>query len=117
MFRNDRQISAVAQALLARVNHPGWWTPDGPAPEACDLVEAGAGELSAGERALLHLAFTLWNGWEGGRMRELLSLDAGNLAAVGDLLTAISLGPEAVDTWLDEHRPPPQAGEQMEVRE
>jgi len=104
MFRDDRQISAVAQALLARVNRPEWWTPDGPAPEACQLVDDGAGGLGAGERALLHLAFTFWNGWEAGRMRELLSLDAGNLAAVGDLLTALSIGPEAVDTWLDEQR-------------
>lgn len=104
MFRDDRQVSAVARALLARVHHPEWWTPDGPAPEACELVEAGAPKQSAGERALLHLAFTLWNGWEAGRMRELLSLDAGNLAAVGDLLTALSIGPESVDTWLDEQR-------------
>ena len=51
---------------------------------------------------MLNVVFTLWNGWEGGRMRELLSLDAGNLAAVGGLLTAISLGPEAVDTWIGE---------------
>ena len=104
MFRDDRQIGEVARALLARVNHPEWWAPGGPTPEACALVEAGAGKQSAGERALLHLAFTLWNGWKGGRMRELLSLDSGNLAAVGDLLTAMSLGPEAVDAWLDEQR-------------
>ncbi len=106
MFRDDRQISAAAQALLARVNHAEWWTPDGPTPEACDLVEAGAGGLAAGERALLHLTFALWNGWEAGRIRELLSLDSGNLAAVGELLQALALGPEAVDAWLDEHGAP-----------
>jgi len=65
-------------------------------------VEAGTGGCGAGERALLHFAFTLWNGWEAGRMRELLSLDAGNLAAVRNLLTALSFGPEAVDSWLAE---------------
>ena len=104
MFRDDRQAGACCRALLARVNRGEWWGDDGrPTPEACELVEAGAGEVSAGERALLHLAFALWNGWEAGRLRELLSLDADNLAAVGELLTALALGPEAVDTWLDEH--------------
>ena len=102
MFRDDRQISAVAQVLLARVNHPEWWTPNGPTHEACELLETGAGTLSAGERALLYLAFTLWNGWEAGRMRELLSLDAGNLAAAGELLAALARGPRAVDAWLAE---------------
>lgn len=104
MFRDDHQTGACCRALLARVDRAEWWGEDGrPTAEVCELVDAGAGGLAAGERALLHLAFALWNGWEAGRMRELLSLDADNLATVGELLTALALGPEAVDTWLDEH--------------
>ena len=93
MFRDERQIGAVARVLLARVNR-------------AELVEADAPGLWAGGRALLHLAFALWNGWPHGRMRELLALDAGKLAAVGELLTALAQGGAAVDGWLDEHGPP-----------
>lgn len=108
MFRDDRQKAACCDALLRRLDlaalwvvRPGIGDTLGPTPAACELIDGGATRLSGGERAMLHLAFALWNGWEAGRMRDLLSLDAGNLEAVGSLLAAVARGPEAVDAWLE----------------
>lgn len=109
MFGSDRQAAACARALLAPVRLADLWTPDGPTPRACGLYEADGGALSGGERALLLLAFALWNGGRRGAVADLLALDGGNLAAAGELLTAVALGPEAVDAWLDERAPPGEA--------
>lgn len=105
MFRDDRQIAACARVLLARVGLAYLWALNGPTERACEMYDAsaGGGPLSSGERAMLLLAFALWNGGRHLVAADLLSLDDGNLAAVGTLLSAVAMGSEAVDVWLHDH--------------
>jgi hypothetical protein len=63
---------------------------------------------SHGERLLCDVAWALWNGRRQPDLHGLVHvLDAGNLAAVGKLLTAIARGPAAIDIWLKEYAADP----------
>lgn len=84
MWRSERDRCAAVQRLLA-AHHglTGLWTATGPTDFAVELLEAGGGYLSSGERLLLRAAFDLWNGHGKVTVDELLStLDAPTLRAV-----------------------------------
>lgn len=53
------------------------------------------------ERAMILLAYCLWNRAGGLRVAELMALDAERLALVGSLFKALSDGPDAIDDWLE----------------
>jgi hypothetical protein len=69
-----------------------------------ELLQAGGGPLSHGEKVTLFVAWALWNGEGELTLNEVLNtLDGGNLRMVGELLVAISAGSEAIDGWLQEY--------------
>ena len=107
MFRNDEQLAAVCQALCALAGLPSLWTPAGPSERAKELLRTEGGPLSHGEKVMLYLAWSFWNGKGGLTVAELVdTLDRSNLAAVGQLLQAHAEGPEALDAWLDDQSHP-----------
>jgi hypothetical protein len=100
-FRDEAQHAAVCRALLARVDLGDLWTDAGPTARALALLAEDGGGLSSGERTLLLAAFALWNNHRELRFAELLRhLDDDNLKTIGELLAAISRGPDAIDAWL-----------------
>jgi hypothetical protein len=104
VFRDDHQRAAVCQILCARVGRESLWTLTGPSPTAEQLLRAGGGALSHGEKVMLFVAWALWNGEGELTLNEVLNtLDGGNLRMVGELLVAISAGSEAIEGWLQEY--------------
>ncbi len=107
MFRDDEQLAAVCQTLCARVGLPSLWTNTGPSERAKELIQAEGGPLSHGEKVMVFLAWSFWNGKGGLTVAELVdTLDRNNLLAVGQLLQAHAEGPEALDAWLDDQSRP-----------
>jgi ABC-type glutathione transport system ATPase component len=94
MWPSERARGAAIQRLLAPHHGlAGLWTPAGPTDFAVELLEAGGGHLSGGERVLLRAAFDLWNGAGHVTVDELLStLDATNLRAVCAAMLARDAG-------------------------
>lgn len=62
MFRDDQQRAAVCQVLCARVGRQPLWTLTGPTTAAEELLKAGGGPLSHGEKVMLFVAWALWMG-------------------------------------------------------
>ncbi|HEX7480664.1 MAG TPA: hypothetical protein VF331_22885 [Polyangiales bacterium] len=57
--------------------------------------------LAGGDRALLELAYWLWEGGQGPRLSAVVELvDRTRLRMVGTLLVALSEGASAIDRWL-----------------
>jgi len=87
MWQSDRQKCDVIRTLLACVNREDLWTPTGPTKEARHLLHLGGGYLSSGERMILRVAFSIWNGL--GEIGDLLdTLDEVRLRAVCEALLA-----------------------------
>jgi hypothetical protein len=92
------------QALCARVGRQSLWTPTGPSQTAEELLHAGGGPLSHGEKVMLFIAWALWNGEGNVTLNEVVNtLDGGNLELVGGLLVAISGGSTAIEGWLEQY--------------
>jgi hypothetical protein len=101
VFRNDEQLAAVCRTLCARVGLKSFWTDAGPSERAKELLRAQGGPLSHGEKVMVFLAWSFWNGNGGLTVAELVdTLDRENLSAVGQLLQAHVEGPDALDAWL-----------------
>lgn len=106
VFRDDRQLASVCQALCGLVRLPTLWTATGPTDRAEELLKQGGGTLSHGEKVMLFIAWALWNGQGGLTFGEAIkTLDGGNLKAVGELLVALGEGSSAIDGWLEEYGP------------
>jgi len=100
-FRDEAQHAAVCRALLARGALGDLWTDAGPTARALALLEEHGAGLGSGQRTLLLAAFALWNNSTELRFAELLRhLDDDNLNTIGNLLVALSRGPDAIDGWL-----------------
>lgn len=93
MFRDERQRNAVCRAILPR-GLERVWSEHGP-------TLASLPDCTPEERAMILLAYALWNGAGGLRVAELVSLDAERLALVGSLFQALSEGHDAIDAWLE----------------
>ena len=103
MFRDDRQLAAVCQALCGLVRLPTLWTATGPTDRAEGLKQGG-GPLSHGEKVMLFVAWAVWNGQGGLTFGEVINtLDGANLEAVGELLVALGEGSTAIEGWLEQY--------------
>lgn len=72
-----------------------------PRKHAVELLEAGGGPLSSGERIVLLTAFSVWNGAGDAKIGNTVHrLDNKNLAAIGSLMVAVAGGMHAVDRWI-----------------
>jgi hypothetical protein len=92
VFRDERQRNAVCRAILPDGYEEGW-TETGPSL-------ASLPSCTPADRAMILLAWALWNGSGGLQVAELVMLDAERLAVVGSLFQALSEGPRAIDVWL-----------------
>lgn len=80
---------AIRRMLEALPTMARLWDGRGPTAEAVELIAAGGGPLSSGERVMLKAAFDLWNGTGRCTIDELLStLDSRRLRAVTTALLA-----------------------------
>lgn len=103
MLRNDEQLARVCQSLCGRIGLPSLWTEDGPSVQAKELLRDQGGPLSHGEKVIVFLAWSFWNGKGGLTVAELVdTLDRDNLSAVGQLLEAYAEGLDAVNAWLED---------------
>lgn len=67
------------------------------------LLESDGGALSSGERAVVLIAWSLWNGQGHVTVADALHrLDGTSLAMLGKLLVAVASGDSAIDAWLAE---------------
>lgn len=104
MFRDDRQLAAVCQALCDRTTALGvCWTIDPPGITARNRQLLRRFPHSHGERLLYDIAWALWNGRRKPDFYEMVNvLDRDNLLAVGEILSAIAFGSDGIDAWLNE---------------
>lgn len=101
MFRSDEQLARACRVLCDQVGLGGLWTPSGPTAHAVDLLEAGGGPLSSGERIVMMTAWAVWNSDGNARVADVIHrLDDRNLSAIGSLMIAVSHGGHAIDEWL-----------------
>lgn len=106
MFRDDGQRNRVCLALLRSVRRDSLWTDKGPTVRATELRKQDGGPLVAAERAMLLLAFEVWDQDTGLRISELMRLGGHGLELAGTLLAALTGGASAVDAWLERHDAP-----------
>jgi hypothetical protein len=67
------------------------------------LAERDGAFLSSGERLVLLVAWSLWNGCSHVTVGEVFfNLDSTSLAMLGKLMIAGARGSEAIDEWLAE---------------
>lgn len=90
-FRDEAQRVRACQALMAMIGRKELWSDDGPSDEAVALLEQDGGALSAGERAILLLTFSVWCGDERAKVVDLDALDSRRKAAVAGLIQASAL--------------------------
>ncbi len=103
MFRSDAQLARVCRAFCARARLGRLWTEEGPTDEAMALLESDGGALSSGERAVVLIAWSLWNGQGHVTVADVLHrLDGTSLTMLGKLMVAGARGSEAIDAWLTE---------------
>jgi hypothetical protein len=89
LLRDEQQLARACRTLLASVRLERLWTEDGPTPEAARLVEDQAALLSRGQRIVLVMAWTFWNGSGGPTLAEVLGrFAAGPMAALRVLVAA-----------------------------
>jgi len=104
MFRDDEQSARACRALMATARLEGLWTNEGPTLRAAELLDAGGGPLSSGERIVLLAAFAFWNGRGGLRLADVIeSLDPRPSEAICSLVIAVKRGAAGVDDWIAEH--------------
>ena len=98
-FRNDGQRARVCRAILAPVGLEDLWSGDGPRPESLGY-RRGDDEQGREMRLLLMIAWAIWTRSQALSLADLLDLEDERLRLVGELLGALSRGPEGVDAWL-----------------
>lgn len=113
-------IALLCRSLLERVGLDDIWGSGGPTTRATALLEADGGKLAPAQRALLLVAWALWNGRGNLLLSELIrDLGPDHLRAVAEALTLYSRGYEAVARWVSSsargpaHEPPPVPGSAM----
>jgi hypothetical protein len=68
-----------------------------------ELLQRDGGALSSGERMVILIAWSLWNGQGHVTVADALHrLDGLTLAMLGKLMVAGARGSEAIDAWLAE---------------
>jgi hypothetical protein len=103
VFRSDAQLARVCRAFCARARLGRLWTEAGPTDEAMALLQSDGGPLSSGERMVILIAWSLWNGQGHVTVADALHrLDGMSLAMLGKLMVAGARGSEAIDAWLAE---------------
>jgi hypothetical protein len=91
----------VCRALTNGFGQEALFTGTGPTVAARELHEQPGSAMTGGDRALLELAFWLWEGGKGPRVAALVELlDRTRLRSVGALLIALADGGAAVERWL-----------------
>jgi len=87
------------------------WSPIGPTDDGVALRDLDDGVLSSGERVMLLVTFTLWDGDETIQFKELARLSPDNLFAVGSLVASCAADAMQaghvkpyVDEWIAEER-------------
>jgi hypothetical protein len=87
------------------------WSSQGPTDEAMALLETDGGPLSSGERMLLMIAWSIWNGRGHVTVADVLHrLDGTSLVMLGKLLVAAGRGGDSIDAWLAETEGSPSSG-------
>lgn len=100
MFRNDAQRAYVCMALCECLNKGALWTSEGPTDQALAWRESNP--LSSGEKVILSIAWACWNDENPGpTFVELLRLDPPRMRMVAELLEALPVGSDAVDSWCE----------------
>ena len=103
MFRSDAQLARVCRAFCGRARLGRLWTEDGPTDEAMAVLENDGGALSSGERIVVLIAWSLWNGQGRVTVADVLHrLDSTSLVMLGKLLLAVAAGGSTIDAWLAE---------------
>lgn len=99
MFSNRVQVAQVCRVLTAGIGSRAFFTQKGPT-EAAQAAKASS-SLAGGDRALLELAFWLWDGGKSPRLSQLVELlDRTRLRLVGSLLIALADGAQAIERWI-----------------
>jgi hypothetical protein len=103
VFRSDAQLARVCRAFCARARLGRLWTEAGPTDEAMALLQNDGGALSSGERMVILVAWSLWNGQGHVMVADAIHrLDGMSLAMLGKLMVAGARGSDAVEAWLAE---------------
>lgn len=102
-LRDDHQRALVCRTLLRQVRRESLWTVAGPTEQARELFAQEGGALSAGERIILKLAWTIWGEDGGVRVEDLFRLKSDVCVRVSELIGAMAQGPDAVDAWLQRY--------------
>jgi hypothetical protein len=101
MFSNRMQVAQVCRALTNGLGEEPLFGASGPTVVARQLHEQAGSAMTGGDRALLDLAFWLWEGGTSPRVGALIELlDRTRLRSVGALLIALADGGAAVERWL-----------------
>lgn len=97
---HDPKLRAQAIRHLLSLAHLGrLWDEQGPTPEAVALRRSP--DLPKQERALLEIAFDLWDGTGRAPLANVAEIDTLILQALGELLLAIGIGASEIDGWCD----------------
>jgi hypothetical protein len=103
VFSSDEQLARVCRAFCSRARLSELWTSEGPTAQAMSLLERDGGPLSSGERMVLLVAWSIWNGSGHLSLSDVLhQLDGISLAMLGKLLLAAAQGGGAIDAWIIE---------------
>lgn len=97
-FRDREQAARVCRTLLARVGLERHWSLGRPSPEALLAPPNG---VDSDEGRLLDVCWTLWERTSTLSLDQLLRLEPAHLEAVGELITALARGAEAIDGWVE----------------
>ncbi len=62
VHRDDQGLARACRILLAGVRLERLWTAEGPTAKARELLASNGGPLTQGERTVLLIAWTFWNG-------------------------------------------------------
>ncbi len=99
MFSNRVQVAQVCRVLTAGITTQTLWTSAGPT-DAAQSLRDDAG-LHGGDRALLEVAFWLWDGDQSPRIAAVVELvDRTRLRLVGSLIVALADGSAAIERWV-----------------
>jgi len=99
-FRDRHQRARVCRALLTRIGLADAWTNDGPAIQSPADLRRAVERVQPGALTLLLLCWAVWDETASLAFSDVFRLDAEQLGVVGDLLSAVSRGPEEIDRWI-----------------
>ena len=98
-WRNDRQKADVCRALCGFVGLAHLWDNDEQDERLPNFIREHVGPIPNEVGVMLAVTIAIWAGDEVDLM-DILTLEAGNVRAIGELVAAMATGPEAVDEWL-----------------